>query len=170
MRNGDIILTGRKHQGIASEAIRLGSKFRYGFDSPYAVWPHTAIVYDANKMLVCESSKDGVVISSLPERFGDDWLLVPTEVSEGDWLQVKAFLDSCVAAKWRYGKVTFISLGLYCLAAQIPFLPTINFETPGTAVCSGLVCQALTRAGYIWELPPDYMMPADIAKHFDVRG
>lgn len=169
MRNGDIILTGRKHQGIASEAIRLGSKFRYGFDSPYAVWPHCAIVYDANLGIACEASKPGVRTGYIEERFGDDWTLVPTNVSDADWIEVKAFLDSCIAAKWKYGVATFVGLGVYCLTSAVPFLPVICFQQTGTAVCSGLVCEALTRAGYIWDLPPFFMMPADLAAHFDVR-
>jgi hypothetical protein len=28
----------------------------------------------------------------------------------------------------------------------------------------------LTRAGFIWPRPPFAMMPADLARYFDVRG
>lgn len=169
MRNGDIILTGRKHQGIASDMIRLGSKIRYGFKSPYAVWPHCAIVYDASKNLACEAGRHGVALGDITERFGDDYHLIDTWVTDSDWVQVKAFLDSCIIAKWRYGVAIFIGLGVFCLTSLVPFIPTICFQKTGTAVCSGLVCEALTRAGYIWEFPPFWMMPAAIAKHFDVR-
>ena len=169
MRNGDIILTGRKHQGIASSAIRLGSKLRYGFSSPYAVWPHCAIVYDAARNVSCEAERLGIQLGDITERFGGDWHLIPTNVSEHDWPQVKAFLDSCLEAKWRYGFATAAGIGVYCLTSLVPFLPTICFQKTGTAICSGLVCEALTRAGYVWDLPPYWMMPADIAAHFDVR-
>ena len=169
MRNGDIILTGRKHQGVASSAIRLGSKLRYGFKSPYAIWPHCAIVYDAEKNLACEAGKKGVALGDITERFGTDFHLISTYVDGHDWAQVKAFLDSCIEAKWKYGVATFIGLGVFCLTSVIPFLPTICFMQTGTAVCSGLVCDALTRAGYIWKLPPFWMMPADIAAEFDVK-
>ncbi len=42
-------------------------------------------------------------------------------------------------------------------------------QRSGTAICSGFVCDALTRAGYIWPRPPISMMPADLARYFDVR-
>lgn len=169
MRNGDIILTGRKHQGLASSTIRLGSKIRFGFKSPYVIWPHCAIVYDAAANVSCEAGKKGVALGDITERFGDDYYLIDTGVTDADWLQVKAFLDSCLAAKWRYGVAIFAGLGVYCLSSLIPFIPRICFQQTGTAVCSGLVCEALTRAGFIWELPPFWMMPADLAAHFDVR-
>lgn len=170
MRNGDIILTGRKHQGLASSTIRLGSKIRYGLKSPYAVWPHCAIVYDAAGKVSCEAGSHGVALGDITERFGSDYYLIPTHVTSMDWVQVKKFLDSCLVAKWRYGVAIFVGLGVFCLTSLFRFIPTICFQQTGTAVCSGLVCEALTRAGYIWELPPFWMMPADIAKHFDVRG
>lgn len=170
LRNGDIILTGRKHQGIASSAIRLGSRLRYGWNSPYAVWPHCAIVYDAEKMVSCEATGTGVQLGDIFERFGHDWDVIPINVDEHDWAQIKAFLDAVLEAKWKYGIAIFAGLGVWCLSAVIRFLPKVCFQQTGTAVCSGLVCDALTRAGFIWELPPYWMMPADIAFHFDFKG
>jgi hypothetical protein len=38
------------------------------------------------------------------------------------------------------------------------------------SICSGFVCAALTRAGFIWKRPPFAMMPTVLARHFDVRG
>jgi hypothetical protein len=170
LRNGDIILTGRKHQGLASSAIRLGGRLRLGWNSPFAIWPHCAIIYDAEKMISCEATGTGVQTGDIFERFGHDWDLIQTNVADQDWPQVKEFLDSCLTAKWRYGFAIFAGLAVYCLSAIIPFIPQICFQQTGTAVCSGLTCDALTRAGYIWELPPFWMMPADIAAHFDFKS
>ena len=41
-------------------------------------------------------------------------------------------------------------------------------QLAGTAICSGFVSDALTRAGLIWARPPFSMMPADLARHFKV--
>jgi hypothetical protein len=170
LRNGDIILTGRKHQGLASSAIRLGSRLRYGWNSPFAAWPHCAIVYDAEQKVSCEATGRGIQLGDIFDRFGHDWVLIPTYVDDHDWQQIKIFLDSCLASKLRYGVVIFIGLAFWCLSAVIPFVPQICIQQAGTAVCSGLVCDALTRAGYVWALPPYWMMPADLAAHFDFQS
>jgi len=40
----------------------------------------------------------------------------------------------------------------------------------GTGAVSAGVEDALTRAGYVWPRPPFAMMPADLARYFEVRG
>lgn len=166
MHNGDIILTGRKSQGVISYAIKLGSKLRYGFNSPHTFWSHAALVIDANKFLIAEARKNGVVVSDLRDRFPEgDYQLIPTgaTMSALDVQQVLAFSDAVLAARTSYGFVTIVGLAFYCLTGG-----KLCFQTSGTAICSGFVCDALTRAGYIWPRPPFSMMPADIANFFNV--
>lgn len=167
LHNGDIVLTGRKHQGIVSSAIRLGSKLRYGQESPYVVWAHCSIVIDAEKFLVAEANKPGVQIRDMRERYpAGDFAVVPTgaTMDPRDFEQVLAFVNAVVAARTKYGILTFVGLGLYCLTGG-----RLCIQRAGTAICSGLVCDALTRAGYIWDRPPFSMMPADIAHQLDFR-
>jgi hypothetical protein len=60
--------------------------------------------------------------------------------------------------------VTIFGFGLYCVTGG-----QICIQKAGTAICSGFVSDALTRAGYIWPRPPFAMMPADLARYFEVR-
>lgn len=166
VNNGDIILTGKQSQGLVSLVIKLGSKLRYGFKSPFTIYSHTAIVYDAELGLVVEAVSHGVVISKLAERFPEgDFDVLHTEVNEHDWKQIEKFLNAVVEAKWRYGFVTFLGLAIYCLTGG-----ALCIQKAGTSICSGLVCDALTRAGYVWNRPPYSMMPADIADQFVNRN
>jgi len=164
LNTGDIVLTGRRSQGLVSQAIRLGSKIRYGFRSPYTVWAHAALVIDAEQFLVAEARSRGVVVSDMRDRFpAGDFAVVPTggSLNEHDLNQVLDFANAVLASRTRYGFVTFIGLGIYCLTGG-----GLCIQKAGTAICSGFVCDALTRAGYIWNRPPYAMMPSDIAKHF----
>jgi hypothetical protein len=167
LRAGDIVLTGRKSQGIVSLAIKLGSKLRFGMKSPYARWSHAALVVDAEKFLVAEARSHGVVVSDMRARFPTgDFSIIATggQMIATDVEQVLRFADAVVKARTRYGFLTFAGLALYCLTGG-----KLCLQQAGTAICSGFVCDALTRAGYIWERPPFSMMPADIASHFDFK-
>jgi hypothetical protein len=101
-----------------------------------------------------------------------DVTILPTSANMPvlDRNQVLVFAHAAVAARERYGFVTFFSLALYSLTSRIRWLPTLNLQQEGTAICSGFVCDALTRAGYIWPLSPYRMMPADISASWDKTG
>jgi hypothetical protein len=43
------------------------------------------------------------------------------------------------------------------------------FGNPGTLICSGLQAQTLCRGQYIFEKDPGRMMPANLAKEFDIH-
>lgn len=164
---GDILLTGRQSQGIVSLAIKLGQKLRFGFKSHYTIWSHTALVIDSDQGLCAEAVSTGVKITKIAERFPEgDYAIVSTgaRMLRADRNQVLKFASSVVDAKSHYGFWTFAGLAIYCLTGS-----ALCVQKAGTSICSGFVCDALTRAGYIWERPPYAMMPADIAKHFNLR-
>jgi hypothetical protein len=166
LHNGDILLTGKKSQHLTSYAIKLGEKLRFGFKSPYTKFSHAAIVVDARNGVVCEALSGGVKRSNIVDRFPDgDFTIINTGVTNLDWGQINAFLANVLSAKWKYGFTTFAGLAIYCLTGS-----KLCIQSAGTAICSGLVCDALTRAGYIWERPPYAMTPADIAAHFDIKA
>jgi hypothetical protein len=161
LHNGDIVLTGRKSQGLISHAIRLGSKLRYGTHSPYTIWAHAALVTDAPNHQVTEARSHGVTVSDIRDRFPQgDYAIIPTgqTIDPHDLQQVLDFARTVVQHRTRYGYLTFIGLAIYCLTGG-----GLCIQQAGTAICSGFVCDALTRAGYIWNRPPYAMMPADIA-------
>lgn len=158
---GDFILTGLKAQGLVSLAIKLGSRIR-GYDKAYRRFSHTALVID-QQGTIAEAVSKGVVYSHISRFHEADYVVVHTVVDVHDQEQIVAFVDSVVQSKTKYGFGTFVGLGLYCLTGG-----QWCIQKAGTAICSGLVSDALTRAGHIWERPPYAMMPADLARHFNV--
>jgi len=159
---GDFLLTGLRSQGIVSWAIRTGSWLRR-YEKPFRRFSHTALVI-ADDGTLAEARATGVVRTPLSRYDPADYVLVRTEVGDHDRAQVLAFAESVLAARTGYGFVTFVGLAFYCLTGA-----QVCIQQAGTAICSGFVCDALTRAGFIWPRPPYAMMPADLARFFDVR-
>ena len=133
-------------------------------------YSHAALVTKARSgetVLLTEALARGVEEREFAYEAGD-YKHIPVQMSDQDRSQVLAFAESVVASKTRYGVVLFATLAVYCLTASIPG-PTLVLAQSGTAICSGFVCDALTRAGIIWDREPYWQMPADIAKHFRVE-
>jgi hypothetical protein len=161
LRPGDFLLTGVKAQGIVSHIIKLGSWLR-GYDKLHRRFSHAVLILDQGGS-IAEALADGVVVNHISRFHDDDYVIVHTDVDEHDTRQVLQFADAVVDARTQYGFVTFIGLGIYCLTGG-----QLCIQKAGTAICSGFVADALTRAGFIWDRPPYSMMPADLAKHFGV--
>ena len=161
-RVGDFLLTGVTAQGIVSWAIKTGSWLRR-YEAPYRRFSHAALVIGDDGSLA-EALGTGVQRSELAKYKTADYVLVRTDVNEHDRGQVLAFANSVLDARTSYGFATIAGLGLYCLTGG-----QLCIQLAGTAICSGFVCDALTRAGYVWPRPPFAMMPADLARFFDVR-
>jgi hypothetical protein len=161
LRVGDFLLTGLKAQGIVSWAIKLGALLR-GYPRPFRRFSHAALVIASDGTLA-EALAQGVVRSPISKYAPADYAIVRTGVDEHDAHELLAFADAVLAARTRYGFATFVGLGLYCLTGA-----QVCIQQAGTAICSGFVSDALTRAGYVWPRPPFAMMPADLARFFDV--
>jgi hypothetical protein len=159
---GDFLLTGVRAQGVVSWAIKTGSWLR-GYEAPYRRFSHTALVVSENGDLV-EALGGGVKRTHLSKYEAADYVLVRTDVDEHDRIQVLALAHSVLEAKTKYGFATIVGLALYCVTGA-----QLCIQVAGTAICSGFVSDALTRAGFVWRRPPFAMMPADLARHFDVR-
>ena len=160
---GDFLLTGVKAQGIVSWAIKTGAWLRR-YKKPYRRFSHTALVI-ADDGTLAEAVAKGVVRTPLAHYDKADYVLVRTNVVEHDREQILAYADSVLAARTKYGFPTFAGLALYCLTGA-----SLCIQSAGTAICSGFVSDALTRAGYIWPRPPFSMMPADLAEYFEVEA
>jgi hypothetical protein len=144
--------------------IRFGQGLRWrGNRKPYARWNHAALVVDGAGGIV-EALGHGVEHNLLGKYRDTEYVLVRTGVAGTDAAQVFAFAKSVLRAKTEYGYLEILSLGL-TLAVPLP----VQFGSPGTSICSGFVAQALTRAGYVFGVSPEYAMPADLAEHFRVR-
>jgi hypothetical protein len=156
---GDVVLTGRRGQGILTRAIELGERLRYGFRSPYTAYSHAALVIHADGT-IAESQARGVQVDHISKYPPEDITVFPTgaDLFERDQAQILNYVDSVLTHRNRYGVATVLGLALYCATGT-----GLCIQRAGSAICSGFVCDALTRAGYVWPRPPFAMLPADIA-------
>jgi hypothetical protein len=161
LQTGDILLTGVKAQGPVSRAIKVGSWAR-GHDKPYRRFSHAALVTGPEHVTEARAG-GGVKVTPISEYKWDDYVIVRNDIVPEDKEQIKAFAEAVLNARTGYGFWTIVGLFIYCATGG-----GLCIQKAGTAICSGFVCDALTRAGYIWDRPPYAMMPADIAKHFNV--
>lgn len=160
---GDVVLTGAKSQGIVSLAIKLGQRLR-GYTPAERRFSHAALIIGTDGT-IAEAEAKGVVKSHISKYQDGDYVVIRTQVDAHDRKQILTYVDAVLRERTRYGFVTFAGLALYCL-----FGGQLCIQQAGTAICSGLVCDALTRAGHVWPRPPYSMMPAGIARHFSVGG
>jgi hypothetical protein len=152
-------------------SIKLGTVMRFGRGTPYAKWTHAALVLevesqDPNTIKIVEATRaTGVHWTYLHKYAGYDTKILHTHVTPDDWVEVRRFLQLVLDTRERYDPVTYLGLTLYALTGT-----NLCIQEAGTATCSGLVCEALTRAGYIWTRPPYACTPADIAADLDPEG
>jgi hypothetical protein len=169
IRRGDLVLVDELGQGLVSASIALGEVLRYGRATPYTQWTHAAIVYDAPvqdpaDIWIVEARASARVHKAFLSKYANHYAIVHTGVDDSDWVEVKGFLDSVLAAREKYDLVAYAGLTLYALTGT-----SICIQRAGTATCSGLVADALTRAQYIWTRPPYAMTPANLAADLDRR-
>lgn len=154
---GDLVLTHGDY--FFSKMIRFGQKLRY--PAQYASWNHAALVLNEQGELA-EALGKGVIRTHISKYRDKEYTVVHTNVHPHDQQQVLTFAENVLAARYRYGWRTIVSL-FFTLA--------IGWDRAtarvGTAICSGFYADALTRGKFIWPLPPFAMKPADLAKHFD---
>lgn len=158
VKPGDFLLTHGDYK--IANLIRFGQALRY--EKQYAYYHHAALVHTEDGWL-SEALGHGVATTHLERYRYGEYALVRIDASEEDRAQVARFATAVAAARWKYGYLTLAGVAL-SVATGSKFV----FGKVGSAICSGFVSEALTRAGYIFEKPPAYMAPADLARHFDV--
>jgi hypothetical protein len=167
--NGDVVLIDKLSQGWISASIKLGAKLRHGFLSSHTRYSHVAIVYDAsnqNAVVIAEAVAGGVVHLAFLSKYDTSYYdVVHTRVDDHDWAQMKTFIDDVIEARTEYGYLTYLGLTLYALTGT-----SVCIQRAGTAICSGLACDALTRAGIVWKRPPYACTPADISAQLQPGG
>jgi len=162
LETGDIVLTHGDHW--TSKLIRFGQRLRFrGPRRDFARWNHAALVLDREGNLA-EALSRGVERTNLSKYKGTDYYLVRVECSDEDRRQIAAFAESVLKHRTTYGWLTIVSL-FFTLA----FGSTFIIGKIGTAICSGFASEALVRTGAVFERPPSYMMPADLAEYFSVK-
>ena len=157
---GDFLLT--QGHGITSRLIHFGQALRYwGADRKYAFWSHTALVVSSGGEIV-EALGSGVRRSNISKYSEKSRHVVHLSgVSDSDRSQIVRFAEHCL--KQKYGYLTIVSIAFSLLTGA-----KLSFGIDGQEICSGLVARALERAGEIFSEEPWHMMPASLAKFYDV--
>lgn len=151
---GDFILS--RSQTSQGKAIRIGQGFKYGFNSPAVEVNHMAMSLGGFKLV--ESLMEGVQRTSLVRYEDDYYAVVHTQMGQLDQEQMLSFVESVLSAKTGYGFLHMASILLTLLTPS-----KIFFGVSGTEICSGFGAESLTRAGWIWDGPPAFIYPADVA-------
>ena len=144
---------------FASRLIQFGQRRRFSRREAY--WNHAGL-FVSDKGDIVESLVHTGVTSDNIEKYKDlEYVVVHLHLQQNDKDQILRFADWAVGRK--YGFLTDISLGLWCL-----FGGKFDFSIDGEMICSGFVAKALERAGYIFDRDSTRESPADLANHFYV--
>jgi hypothetical protein len=159
---GDFLLT--HGNNFFDGFIRFGQALRFrGENKKYAWWSHAALIVSKKGDLI-EAVGAGVRQAHLSEYRDVEYQLVrlnPALADQQDRDQAVRFAQSCLDQK--YGSLTLISIVLSLLTGC-----KFSFGFEGQEICSGLVSRALERTYALFPHDPSHMMPADLAKYFNV--
>ena len=159
---GDFILT--HSSGIFGHLIRLGQRLQYfGADKVFAHWSHAAIFADDQGNII-EALGGGVQKRNIAVYDNTEYVVVhlPAATSIDDRAQAVLFAEHSLNES--YGWLTIISIALTLLTGS-----HFSFGLDGQQICSALVARSIERIGVIFdETEPWHLMPADLAKHFQV--
>jgi uncharacterized protein YycO len=158
---GDFILT--HGSAFYSKLIRFGQRLRFlGSNRKYAYWNHAAMIVSAGGDLI-EALGPGVEETHIDKYKPTEYHLVRlgSLAVHRDRQQVADFAAWSVGEK--YGWLTIVSIALALL-----FGGRFNFGIDGQTICSGLVARALERTKAIFDRTPSHIMPADLARYFNV--
>jgi uncharacterized protein YycO len=162
-QRGDFLLT--HSAGIYGGLIRFGEALRYwGKDKIFAHWSHAAIFVDDDGNIV-EALGTGVQKRNISVYRGTEYVVahLPATTAPLDRKEAVDFAEFCLND--TYGWLTIVNIGL-CLLTGAKF----SFGIDGQQICSALVARCLERIGEIFtEAEPSHLMPADLAKHFNVQ-
>jgi hypothetical protein len=159
---GDIILL--RGTGWLGFLICLFERMRYrtAEDRAFACWSHAAIVVGRNGLLV-EVIHTGVTLSRLEKYRDQDYRYLRLDLSNLDRKAAASY--ACACLRQKYGVSSFLLFAASLLAGD-----RWRIRDRGQQGCVALIVRALQRAGMTFERQAADMMPADLAKHFGVRG
>lgn len=156
---GDFLLT--HGSAWTSRLIQLGQRVRiHGADSKYCYWNHAAIFVDTQGTII-EALGSGVTEDDVAKYTPKDYHVVRIEAGDLDRQEAVAFARWCLDQP--YGWVTIASIGLSLLTGA-----RFSFGFDGQQICSGLVARAQERTHAIFNRTPSHIMPADLAKYYQV--
>jgi uncharacterized protein YycO len=159
---GDFILAHRRRPiaGLISVAQKV--RFR-GPDSVYAHWSHCALVVAEDGSLV-EAESLGVERSPISKYLSREYHLVRLgpELTQEGRTRAAAYANAQVGQ--AFGFLALAGAALFLLFGWPLRLMRKNHQ-----ICSGLVVRALQNGGLLLDADPDLMLPADLARIYNVR-
>jgi uncharacterized protein YycO len=157
---GDFILT--HGTSWTSRMIRWGEAIRYrGADKPFARWNHAAIFINEQGDII-EALGGGVQQRNISIYKDTEYHVVHLEnVLDVNRTHEVEFAQACLHN--HYGWLTIVSIALSLLTGS-----KLGFGVDGQEICSALVARCLERTGEIFPTDPWHIMPADLAKYYDV--
>ena len=157
---GDFILT---HNATwSAKLVQFGQKLRYhGAASKYTRWNHTALIVD-NQGSIIEALGRGISQTHLSDYKPTEYYVVHIDATEADRQEAVAFARACLGVP--YGWLTLVSIALSLLTGT-----KFSFGFDGQQICSGLVARSLERTNAIFEPEPSHIMPAYLAKYYEVE-
>jgi uncharacterized protein YycO len=159
---GDFILTHR-HNPMAG-LISLGEKRRFrGQDAAFAHWSHCAMVVGVDGALV-EAESTGVRRSPISRYKDDEYHLVRL----GSEFQTQGRSEAVAYSEAHVGQ-GFGYLALVGAAFFVVFGWPLRLMRRDHQICSGLVVRALQKGGLLPNADPALMLPADLAKIYNIR-
>ncbi len=157
---GDFILV--RGDGWISKVIHWFQRLRFSGrdDQKYLYWTHVAFVTDASGRIV-EAGTKGVAAQTLEKYRAVEYHYVHVDATDSARWKAVIYAESCVGQ--TYGSLAFLALGLAALTGR-----QLRARSPRTQNCVALVVRALERTRGSFGREPLDMMPADLAKHYDV--
>jgi hypothetical protein len=158
---GDFVFT--HGTSWTSRMIRFGEKIRYwGPDEKFTRWNHVAIFINQGGDII-EALGGGVQQRNISVYKQTEYHVVHLEdVLDTNRVHEVEFARACLND--HYGWLTIISIALCLFTGS-----KIGFGVDGQEICSALVARCLERTGEIFPTDPWHIMPADLAKYFNVQ-
>jgi uncharacterized protein YycO len=159
---GDFILTHR-YRPIAA-LIRIGQELRFrGPDSVYARWTHCALVV-ADDGAIVEAESLGVERGRISKYTSREYHLVRLGPEFGPEGRERAIAYANAQVGQAFGFLNLTGAALFLL-----FGLHVRLMRRDHQICSGLVVRALQKGGLLKDADPALMLPADLAKIYDVK-
>lgn len=144
--------------------IRIAQELRFrGPDATYARWTHCALVVAEDGAIV-EAESLGVEQDRISKYTSREYHLVRLGLEFGPEGRQQAIAYADAQVGEAFGFLNLAGAALFLLFGLKVRLMRRNHQ-----ICSGLVVRALQKGGLLEGADPALMLPADLAKIYDVK-
>jgi hypothetical protein len=137
--------------------IQAGERRRFG-NTDFARWTHCALIVSEDGDII-EALESGVERRNISKYVNGDYLVAHVEATDEQRTLAVGFAAEQVGD--RYDKLDFVGL-----AVQAIFGWDLSLHADDRFICSELVARATEKYIPAYPLPPEAMMPADLAHYW----